>query len=140
LEPCSEDRVVIRKPRVAGNHASVAELTDLTATPRSNAALSCSVPPTTLLPRFSILDFAVAHRQRDNAPRSRQDLLRVQALVRIALQVGHFTMHSHRQPVLKLRARLRRVGAGEPTVIKAQFPCALPDSIFHGAAACTRRN
>src|SRR5262249_50403045 len=96
--------------------------------------------PFPLVPRPSPLVLPVAYRQRDNAPRSRQDLLRVQALVRIALEVGHFAVHPIREPLLELWARLGRVGGREPTVIEPQFSCPLPDCIFHRAAACTSRN
>ena len=77
----------------------------------------------------------VTYCQRDDAPGSRQHLLRIHALMRIPLEITHLAVPVLREPIFKLSGVFGRAGVGEMAVVKAKFTRALTDGFFHRCAA-----
>ena len=75
----------------------------------------------------------VGNSQHDDAPRARQDQLRIKPLSRLPRQVGHFAVAFGREPLLEAGPARRRLGRSDPAEVKAQFQGALLDRALHGS-------
>ena len=73
----------------------------------------------------------IAHRQRNDAPRRRQHLTRLDSFGGAAFQVSHLPVAARFQPMLKLRRGIRRPGGGEPARVEAQFQRPFPNGGLH---------
>ena len=74
---------------------------------------------------------SIADRQGNNTLRAREDLLRVDALMRVSIKVNHFSVLPFTQPSLEAQGRLRRLGGGKAAIIESQFLRALANTLFH---------
>src|ERR1043165_2952019 len=77
----------------------------------------------------------ITHCEGDNVFRSRQHLLRLHTLVRVALQVIHFAVLVLREPILEFGGVVGRKSRGEMAIVKSQLAGSLADGCFHHCAA-----
>src|ERR1035437_7251771 len=79
---------------------------------------------------------AVTGLKCDNTPGARQHLQWIDALRRVALQVGHFTVPAFGQPLGEARGELGGISGGDAAVVEAQFARLLPEDFLHRGADC----
>lgn len=69
--------------------------------------------------------------ETDHAPGPGEDLERVGPLVRVPLEIRHFTMAAGGQPSFEMISGFRCGGSGETTIVETQFQCALANIRLH---------
>ena len=75
--------------------------------------------------------------ERDDRTRVLKHQLRINPLVRVALQPTHRAVALILQPVEKMIRTLGWLGGGDPAIVESQFQCALADRRLHHARAPT---
>jgi len=82
----------------------------------------------------------VTGEQRYDGFCAAQNLIRIDAFAGIALKVLHLAMRTGCEPFLELGRMIRRRSGGETAIVKAKFPRALLNGVFHGLSLCASRN
>ena len=106
-----EDIMVIRVPGVARDDSGRARLLSPGGAgliPRGLGDRNVALP-------------RIAHGERDERSRVCEHLLRIDAFVRVALQVSHLALPAGREPALEFRRVIRRRRRGDPAVVETQF-------------------